>query len=1152
MRTITGLLSAALLPLFLLTGLARAQTVSGVISGRVVDSGGLAIVGATVAIVNEANGARREMHSSETGDFVFPGVLPGAYTVIVQSSGMKRLERRNHNITASERLAIGDLQLEIGAVTESVVVTARGAMVQTQSQERSAVLTSDQMQTVQSRARDFLSLLRVLPGVVHDPAPGTGSTDMLGITVGPKVAGLRGEFSTFSVDGLPMNDLGNTDTLYNPINMDALSEVKVLLTNYQAEYGRGGGAIVNAVTKSGTQQFHGGGYVYKRHEQFNANSFFNNLNSVAKPRYRYATGGFTIGGPIYWPGKFNSSRDRLFFFFSNETLRGDSPQNLVQVTMPTQIERAGDFSQSLDVNGRLIAIRDPLSGGSFPNNIVPPSRVNSNGQKLLQIFPVPNQLERSITRGNYNYNFQEIIASRKHNEVFRIDLNASAKIRMYFRGSIWRESNEGYRLGGGQPGPSWGYLAVRAKYFDDSGSYNLTQVISPNLVHEFSLSAHNSGELSPSAFPEDLQRLNRSKIGLTLPQFNPQLNPFNLVPWVIFGGIPNAAALRTDGRFPKVGADTLFAFTDSLSWIRGPHTLKFGFYAERIRQAEGKDSTYAGQFDFSRDVNNSSDSNHTYANAILGNFTSYSESSARNGIEARGGSFEWYAQDNWKVSRKLTLDYGVRLSYFIPDFSGDGKGAFFDPARYDPSKRVVLFEPALNPQNQRVARNPLTGQLLPLPFIGAIVPNRGDIVNGTVLQGTSGYNSAFVNNRGVHWGPRIGFAYDPFGDGKTAIRAGAGMFYSNRGGGGGSNRNPPSQFTPFSYYGSLTDYISTGSVLSPFSTTSAAISNETPTIYNMSAGVQRDLGHQTVVDIAYVSTLGRHLRQLKDINQIPYGARFQPANLDATTGRPLVDNFFRPYAGYTSINFKDNSGTSNYHSLQVQANRRFSRGLQFGGAWTWSKTMDFTSTNDGQWAAYAPRRIWNYGKSSFDRTHILAINWQWDVPGASKVWNNLLVRKAFDNWQISGVVSFTSGAPYGVSLTTVEGADITGGGDGARPNVRANANLPKSERTVARFFNPDVFARPAVGNRGNAPKDVIRGPGINNWDFSIFKEFPVKERARFIFRWEMYNAFNHTQFFSLDTTTRFDAAGQQTNARLGAVIADRDARRMQGSLRFRF
>jgi hypothetical protein len=306
--------------------------------------------------------------------------------------------------------------------------------------------------------------------------------------------------------------------------------------------------------------------------------------------------------------------------------------------------------------------------------------------------------------------------------------------------------------------------------------------------------------------------------------------------------------------------------------------------------------------------------------------------------------------------------------------------------------------------------------------------------------------------------------------------------------------------------------------------------------------------------MAYVGTLGRHLLQDININDIPYGARFQSQNVDSTTGRPLPDNFFRPYAGYTNITYVENAGTSNYHSLQVQANRRFSRGLQFGTAWTWSKTMDWTNETGGtRWAQFAPRREWNYGKSAtIDRTHIVALNWLWEVPGASRLWDNGFTRVVLDNWQISGILTLQSGAPLPIGLTTVDNADLTGGGDGARPLVLSDPILPKGERTRERFFNPDVFGRPAQGTFGNAPKDVVRGPGQNNWDLSLFKNFPVRETMSLQFRWEFFNAFNHTQFQNVDTAARFDTAGRQTNARLGALISDRGARRMQGSLRFTF
>ncbi len=563
-----------------------AQTVTGIISGTVADPGGLAIPGATVTLRNEETGDARETKSSDTGDFVFTAVPPGRHTVGVQFQGMKRYERRNLNLTAAERLSVGEIRMEIGAVTETVNVSAQGAVVQTTSQERSAVLDSKQMEQLMTKSRDFISLLRVLPGVVYG-----SENDVLGPSTGPTIQGVRNTMNTFSIDGLTMNDLGSPQVMYNPTNMEAIAEVKVLLNNYQAEYGRNAGAMVNAVTKTGTKQFHGSGYVYKRHEQYNANNFFNNVNGLPKPRYRYTTGGFSLGGPVFVPGKINSNKDRLFFFFAQETVRGNSPQALIQVTTPTVLERKGDFSQSLELNGTRTTVRDPLANALFPNSVIPANRVDLNGQKILEVLPMPNQLDRTITRGNYNYNFQESIFQPKQHNLFRIDGNATSKIRMYFRGSIWREENHGHAVGGGSA--NWGYLKSNARYTDDAGVYSVTHVITPTLVHEFNAGAHHSQEMSPPDNPADAAALNRTTRGMTLPQFYPGSNLMNLVPWASFGGIPSAARISNDARFPKRGADTVFTISDGWSKVWKSHASKAGFYFERARNYEGEQGTFA-------------------------------------------------------------------------------------------------------------------------------------------------------------------------------------------------------------------------------------------------------------------------------------------------------------------------------------------------------------------------------------------------------------------------------------------------------------------------------------------------------------------------------------------------------------------------------
>ncbi len=1144
---------AVLLCLLVFTSYANAQTSSGVITGRVVDATGAVIPGASITLISGATGARREILSSETGDFVFPAVPPGTYTVTVELPGMKRTERTNINITASERLAAGDFKLEVGDLSESITVETQGTAVQTQSVERSAVLTSTQVQTLASLSREVVALTKTMPGVVSTPGTGSNVDDAAGAAAIPNISGLRLGFSDFNVDGVSSITPASASRMRWPVNMDAVGEMKVLLNTYSAEYGRSGGAIVNILIKSGTRDFHGGGYWYKRHEQFNANDFFNNREGIGKPRYRFGTYGWSLGGPVTWPG-FNTKRDKLFFFYSGEQLRTSTPRPLEQMTVPTALERQGNFSQTLDTNGRLIVIRDPLTNAAFPGNIILANRIDSNGQKLLQQFPLPNQLDRSITGGNYNLNFQENWNSPKGSNVFRVDMNLTARLRAYARYSIWHEGNIGYGVASCNTAPIWGYTRCNSRYDNWSATTNVVYEITPSLLNEFQFAAN-----LPRNVIISLDKIpTRAELGITTPQGYPATNPYGIPPWTTYGGVPNAATnsnVRQD--WTKSERHRMFNLTDSVSWIKGPHTFKSGFSADQVHVGQGLGGAFSGQFAFGRDVNNPNDANYAYANAVLGNFLSYTEitdNPTRRQLHQQ--EIEWYAQDNWKANSKLTLDYGIRWTLVSPEWDGHSGIASFVPSMYDPKKAPALFQPALNAQGQRVARNPLTGAFAPLPYIGAYVPGSGNILNGLLLADDPNYPfnvKGFSNRPPLLWGPRLGFAYDPFGNGKTAIRAGGGIMYTWQiGASRGSVANPPKRFSPTIFYSNLRDFSSATAVNFPGAISGNDPNIKVPTIYNYSVSVQRDIGFGTVVDVGYVGNLGRHLRHTININQLPYGQRFLPTSVDPTTGRALPDNFLRPYAGYGNITYSENAGSSNYNSLQVQANRRFARGVQFGAAWTWSKSMDFSSGETDQLPTYADRRAWSYSISDHDRTHLLSVNALWNIPGASKLWNNGFMRGVFDNWQMTAIGNFSTGAPATINFTTVDSVDLTGGGDGVRPNIVGKPILPKSERTIGRFINTAAFARPKVGDRGNSPRNVVRGGGINNWDLSFLKDIPVKEKVRMQFRWEMFNAFNHTQFQSMDTVARFDAAGNQVNPRFGSLIDATPARKMQGSLRISF
>ena len=311
------------------------------------------------------------------------------------------------------------------------------------------------------------------------------------------------------------------------------------------------------------------------------------------------------------------------------------------------------------------------------------------------------------------------------------------------------------------------------------------------------------------------------------------------------------------------------------------------------------------------------------------------------------------------------------------------------------------------------------------------------------------------------------------------------------------------------------------------------------------------LGTGTVVDVGYVGSLGRHLYWRRNLNAIPFGANFLPQNADpAAANTPLPQAFLRPYLGYTNINFAEAAGNSSYHSLQVTANRRFARGVEFGLSWTWSKAMDYNDTDDGGVSSLVSARVWNYGLAAFDRTHVVKLNWLYDAP---KFRVPAAVGLVTNGWQLSGILTMSSGSPLGVGYSTVNAVDITGSPtDGARVVVTGNPVLAKSERTFSRFFHTGVFALPARGTIGNSARTVIRGPGINNFDLAVFKNFGIREPVRVQLRAEAYNAFNHTQFAGLDNAARFDAQGRQVNARFGELTSARSARIMQLAVRFYF
>jgi len=1139
------------------------MSVTGSVSGTILDASGGVIPGATVSLTSETTHEVRDAKSTGEGLFSFTAVPRDSYRLKVEHSGFKAVERQGIVVSANEHVALGAVTLEVGSSTETVTVSAQSVHVETESSAEAADVTSDQIGNLTARGREVVSLLRTIPGVTYQ-----ADQDSPGGTYGTGTSSIRGasaNMNILAVDGIVSNDMGSPSVFSSATQEEAIGEVKVILNSYDAEYAGNGGAVLQVVTKSGTSEWHGNAYWYLRNEDFNANDFFNNRNGVKRPVYRYNTGGFTLGGPIWVPKKWNRDKKKLFGFYNLEQIESRPSGSLTQYTMPTALERQGNFSQTLDTNGKLIPVNDPknkVNGVSqpFPGNIIPPSRLDSNGIALLNILPLPNFINPAITGYNYNYQILEVQDFPKRFQVFKIDYVPRENDRIWVRGKTFLSQQQGYAVSAGAT-PT-GFFAQCYCFSEEGLATGWTHIFTPTIVSEMVAGVRHNHEgwkpyddkLTPTQqvpIPGNpYSTVLRSAVGFTAGQWYPQSNPDGIIPRFSFN-VPNSPNVGFDDRFLKNGTDFTFNWSDSVTWVRGKHTMKAGADFYRVREYEGERSNFDGTFNFSKDVNNPLDTNWSFANAALGVFDSYSEANARYGANERQTIVEWFAQDVWKVTKRLTLDYGVRWTWANQMYARyDGQQSVLALSRYNPANAPTFYVPVLS-NGVRMAQDPHTGALLPQAYIGTFVPGTGNPGNGGVLSGDSSYPRGFVDQQPTHWGPRFGFAYDVFGNGKTAIRGGGAILYNPRiSVWSSTTENPPAIFTPIEYYGTINTLLQTAGVLAPSNTNAYQQSARTPRNYNVSLSVQQDLGHSTLLSVSYAAVLGQNLQLSYALNTVPYGSEFQ--HIDPTTGTPLSDNFFRPYPGYNNVTYYANGFSSNYNGLFVTLNRRYSNGLTLGASYSFSKYLDVTNGNTNI-PLYQNQRNWNYGSDPSDQTHNLVVNYTYRIPDATKVLpNRAIFRYMFDGWNLSGIAQFTSGLPAALSFTTTDGTNLNGGGDTQRMDVCGNA-YTGNIHTFTQWFNTAAFCRPGANDPGNAGKYDVRNPGVNNWDTAISKNFPVKSEKRyFSLRWEAYNTFNHTQYATLNTAARFQPNGQQVNALFGEVVSTRTPRVMQGSLRFTF
>jgi carboxypeptidase family protein len=1202
---ITGSLMALALS-FALSMSVSAQSITGTISGIVTDSAGALVPGAMVTVTNEQTNETRNVTTNSEGRFSVAALQPGRYTLKVEREGFQSLERRGTVLSANENLALGEMKLDTGQVSQMVSVMSEGQIVERQSSDLTARLTADQINLISTKGRDITSLLRLIPGTSNNDdieAVGEGfGTDL------PNFSGQRGRSAVASIDGLFAGEPSGSNKLSMTISQDAVAEVKVLRNNYGAEYGNNGGALINVVSKGGTKDYMGSVYYFVRNESLNANNFFNNKARLVRPLYRHKIPGFNFGGPVPLPrfgeGKSSVVNDKVFFFFSMEKPRTITPTDPVTVTVPTALERIGNFSQSRNNNGVLPVILDPLTGLQFPGNVIPSNRINKSGQALLNYFPLPNS-PTATNPGRYIN--QRSVDVPKSSYVIRFDIKPSNNDSIYWKAQWWTSDNEGLGTSGWPNGGGgvdrWG-ISSHYLYKDNGWSANWVRVVSPRVVNEFTFGMrHDSEGFVPSEGM--IEGLTRDALNYTAPQLFPSNNKFNLVPtvtgWASAGS--NPANINWLDRWGEIGNDYIKpSFADNVSAIKGNHSLKFGAYYQRLQNREAPGGgKWSGDLNFGTATAFTTALGSTgfaYSNALLGNFQTYTEPQARNFTNSEITIFQWYAQDEWKVNRQLTINYGMRWGYHSPFFQRDGQGSNFDLSRWDPAKAPLLYEgycvgqtngtPALgtacsaansrsvDPRNRA---NPTAAQLLPANLVRSFVPGTGDLLNGIVLPGDQTAPKGFRHTAPIDWEPRLGIAWDIFGKGETVIRAMGGIYHAPRigGGTGGAGAsslgaNPPQQRTFTVNFGNIDQIPSLlpGALNFPTTLRALEVDSKTPTVYNFQLGVQQDIGFKTVLEVSYVGSLARHLGEQRNINGVPDGARFvdcrivpaalcRPQNRDPlTAANPKNNDFLRPFRGYADIQQNTWGGTSNYNSLQVQANRRYASGFQYGVAYTYSKSFDYANDDTSDVNNSRPYKAFNYAPSDFDQTHILTVNYIYDVPGLSRKSNNRFVRAAFDNWQISGTTSYVSGKPKNLTTTFNAGTatitagqtcppgsfqtsaivctmitDFTGGQVNARPSIICDpmSGVSGSDSTGTPYVvNVGCFVPPtSLGQIGNAPRNLIRMPSIFNNDLALFKNIRIGERREVQLRWEVYNIFNHSNFRDIDGNLTYALAQVNPN-----------------------
>jgi len=1145
------LLTFLFITLFATSAFAQEAT----IVGTVTDPTGLVVANAGVKITNTDTGIVTNLTTNTDGQFVAPDLHIGRYVVRAEAKGFKSGERKDIVLQVGDRQRV-DFKLEVGSQSETVTVEANAVTVQTETGEVSGVVTGQQITELSTNGRGIFNLEALQPGassIQGDFAVPTSSTGDFNVSFN----GQRVVHNLWVIDGGEAADRGGGGGSIVLPSVDAIAEFRTMTSNYSSEYGLSSAGTVSMVIKSGSNKFHGTAFYFGRNEDLDAKFLFHPTSEL-----RLHDFGFNIGGPVAFH---ESGNHKTFFFYNMEwrrfiqggnfntvvplaSLYPDASGAGTGVVIPAlgpdgktalNVVQPPNVAQLVGVNtvsATCPAGFTPTAGAAFPNNTIPDCLVSSNAAALLGagIFLKPNSGWRFLGGANTFVHGRE--------EIARIDHQFSDKFSI-FGHFISDQSLQSYGtvLWSGDNSP-----AVGNTYGNPSASYvvHATNQIHPNLLNEISFNYDgNRIHILPTgvfAAPSGFT-FNKIFTGTNVDDRIPDIHlsdqigeefQVNWLPW-------------------NNSADD-YQVRDDLSWVRGTHQLKIGGGWAIYKKVQDYFAETQGGYNF-----NGTATGFDYADFIVGDASNYNENAYKGSGHWNAISPDAYFQDNWRATHRLTLNLGLRWDGIPHTYEANSNQADFYPNQYNPANKPAWANVS---DSQILATSPGLG---PGPSSIPALATSTFYLNGMGIGGKNGNPKGLANAAWWNFGPRVGFSYDLTGSGKTVIRGGYGLMYERIQGNDMYNgaTNPPFGYSLGSTDVLLsnpgTNYLTGAKITAPIVPAGVTGINQNypaPKVSQFSAGVQQAIGSKAVFSVSYVGTLDRHLSYWQELNLPPQA---DLAALQAGTN-PVPFNGDVPYPGYSSIKQAFNGGNSHYNSLQMELHGQVTRDLTLQAAYTYSKAVDPTTGNGGNgWDlnyVSNPYQSWQYdvGPSVLDRRNVAFVNFVYNLPFLKNS-SNHFAKTVIGGWELTGIVTMESGAPYNLSVSGGNVTSIFPGGDTAnRPNLTGTISYPKTvlgsggKINALQWVDPGAFSTPQAGQWGNLGFDAVTGPGRDNWNLALFKKFVISSErgSEFQFRAESFNTWNHTQYGGPGQNGNFNT-GYAPGSTFGQITGAYDPRVLQ-------